>query len=142
MKASIGAALIVVPLLIAAAIAYWPTQPTVVTTVVIPPPDVHGHVNVSELAQEVPLVLSEQLHEAPKLKVQITGKDINANEAAAFDAVIITTLTEDAGIVQLNVQVVSPRTRSEIWNNSYQSPHRQFRDMLRVAGDGVRRALD
>jgi hypothetical protein len=142
MKASIGAALIVVPLLIAAAIAYWPKQPAVVTTVVIPPPDVHGHVNVSELAQEVPILLSEQLHEAPKLKVQISGKDINANEAAAFDAVIITSVTEDAGILQLNVQVISPRTREEIFNKTYQSPHQQFRDMLRAAGDGVRRALN
>ena len=111
-------------------------------TVVIPPPDVHGRSDISGLAKDVPAILAERLREAPKLKVKIAEKNIDANEAAAFDAVIITTVTEDAGIIQLNVQVVTPRTRAEIWNNAYQSSHQQFRDMVSVAGDGVRRALD
>jgi len=142
MKAWIAAALMIVPLLIAAAIAYWPAKRVAVVSVIIPPPDVHGGGNISELANEVPAVLAEQLHEAPRLKVQISERNIDANEAAAFDAVILTTLTEDAGIVQLNVQVISPRTREEIWTNTYQSPQHQFRDMLPVAGAGIRKALN
>ena len=142
MKAWVAAALMVVPLLIAAAIAYWPAKAVTVATVVIPPPDVHGRSDISGLAKNVPAILAERLREAPKLKVKIAEKNIDANEAAAFDAVIITTVTEDAGIIQLNVQVVTPRTRAEIWNNAYQSSHQQFRDMVSVAGDGVRRALD
>ena len=142
MKAWVAAALMVVPLLIAAAIAYWPAKAVRVATVVIPPPDVHGRSDISGLAKDVPAILAERLREAPKLKVKIAERNIDANEAAAFDAVIITTVTEDAGIIQLNVQVVTPRTRAEIWNNAYQSSHQQFRDMVSVAGDGVRRALD
>ena len=142
MKAWVAAALMVVPLLIAAAIAYWPAKAVRVATVVIPPPDVHGRSDISGLAKNVPAILAERLREAPKLKVKIAERNIDANEAAAFDAVIITTVTEDAGIIQLNVQVVTPGTRAEIWNNAYQSSHQQFRDMVSVAGDGVRRALD
>ena len=142
MKGWIAAALIVVPLLIAAAIAYWPATPVEVTNLVIPPPDVHGRGNISELAKELPARLADQLREAPKLKVQVAEKNIDAKEAAAFDAVVITTLTEDVGIVQLNVQVINPRTRTEIWNKAYESPRQQFRDMVRVAGDALRRALD
>ena len=142
MKGWIAAALMAVPLLIAAAIAYWPAEPFAVTSVVIPPTDPHGRSDISTLAKEVPAALAKQLHEAQKLKIQIADKDIDAKEAAAFDAVIITTLTEDAGILQLNVQVVRPRTHEEIWTNAYESPRRQFTEMLRVAGDGVRRALD
>jgi hypothetical protein len=142
MKGWIAAALMIVPLLIAAAISYWPAKAVAVNTIVIPPPNVHGRSDISELASELPAVLAEQLRQAPKLKVQIAEKNLDADEAVAFDAVIITTLTEDAGIVQLNVQVVSPRTRTEIWNNTYQSPRQQFRDMMRVAGDAARRAID
>jgi hypothetical protein len=142
MKGWIAAALILVPLLIAATIAYWPAKPIEVTSVVIAPPDVHGRSDISDLAEELPTLLAEQLRQLPKLKVQIAEKNLDSNGAAAFDAVIITTLTEDAGIVQVNVQVVNPRTRTEIWDNTYQSPRQQFRDMMRVAGKSVRQALD
>jgi hypothetical protein len=142
MKGWIAAALIVVPLLIAATISYWPAKPIEVTNVVIPPPDVHGRGDISDLAIDLATRLADQLRETPKLKVHVAEKNLDANEAAAFDAVVITTLTEDAGIVQLNVQVIDPRTRTEIWSNAYQSPRQQFRDMVRVAGDALRRALD
>jgi hypothetical protein len=142
MKGLIGAALIVVPLLIAAAIAYWPAEPVSVTTVVVSPPDVHSHDDISHLAKEVSTVLAEELREEAKLTVQIAEKNIDPKEAAAFDAVILTSLTEDAGIIQLNVQVISVPTREEIFNKTYHSPHQQFRDMLRAAGNGVRRVLD
>jgi hypothetical protein len=142
MKGGIAAALIVVPLLIAALIAYWPSSPVSVATVLVLPPDVHGQSDISALAKDVPAVLAEQLHASNKLTVRIAEKNMDSNEALAFDAVIMTTLTEDAGIFQLNVQVVSPRTHAEIWKNAYQSPREQFPDMLRAAGNGVRRALD
>ena len=142
MKGWIAAALIVLPLIIAAAIAYWPTKPVEVRSVVILPPDVHGRSDISDVAAELPALLAEQLRQLPKLNVQIAEKNLDSTEAAAFDGAIITTLTEDAGIVQLNVQVVNPRTRTEIWNNAFQSSQQQFQDMMRVAGDAVRRALD
>ena len=142
MKPWIAAALMVVPLLIAAAVTYWPVEPVDVSSVVIPPPDVHTHDDISALAREVPSVLARRLMEIPRLKVQVAETDIGPEQAAAFDAVIITTLTEDAGIIQLNVQAVSPRTRKEIWSNAYQSSRRQFSEMLQAAGDGVRRAFD
>jgi hypothetical protein len=142
MKGLVGAALIVVPLLIAAAIAYWPKEPISVMTVVISPTEVHSRDDISDLAEQVPKVLAEQLHEAAKLTVQIVERNIDMKEAEAFDAAILTSLTEDAGIIQLNVQVISPRTREEILNKTYHSPHQQFRDMLHAAGDGVRRALN
>jgi hypothetical protein len=142
MKGWIAAALIILPLIIAAAIAYWPTKPVEVRSVVILPPDVHGRSDISDLAEELPALLAEQLRQLPKLKLQIAETNLDSSEAAAFDAAIITTLTEDAGIVQVNLQVVNPQTRTEIWNNAYQSPRQQFRDMMRVAGGSLRRALD
>src|SRR5262249_39701873 len=109
MKGWIAAALIVLPLIIAAAIAYWPTKPVEVRNVVILPPDVHGRSDVSDVAAELPALLAEQLRQVPKLTVKIADKNLDSTEAAAFDAAIITTLTEDAGIVQVNVQVVNPQ---------------------------------
>jgi hypothetical protein len=141
-KSSGVVALIIVPLLIAAAITYWPSERIPLSTVVILPPDLHSQNDVSGLAEEIPAALAGQLENIPRLRVEVTDKAIDAEHAAAFDAVVITTLTEDAGIVQLNIQVVNPGTRREIWSNSYQSSRGQFSEMLRVAGEGMRRALD
>jgi len=142
MKAWIAAALMIVPLLIAAAVTYWPVESISVSTVVIPPTDVHSPHDISALADEIPAALSRHLKENPKLQVQIMQSGVDSKQAMGFDAVVITTLTEDAGIVQLNVQAVNPRSRKEIWSNAYQSSRQQYSEMLRVAGEGLRRALD
>lgn len=142
MKAWIAAALIIVPLLLAAAVTYWPVESISVSTVVIPPTDVHSPHDISALANEIPAALARHLRENPKLQVQITQSDVGSKQAMGFDAVVITTLTEDAGIVQLNVQAVRPRSRKEIWSNAYQASRQQYSEMLRVAGEGLRRALD
>ncbi len=142
MKAWIAAALMIVPLLIAAAINYWPAESISVSTVVIPPPDVHSPHDISVLANEIPAALSSALRENSKFQVQITEGAVDSKQAMGFDAVVITTLTEDAGIVQLNVQAARPRSRKEIWSNAYQSSREQYSEMLRAAGKGLRRALD
>src|SRR5207237_9816511 len=74
MKGWIAAALMVLPLLIAVAIGYWPTRAVAVATVVIPPPDVHGRTDISELAKDLPAMLAERLREAAKLHVNTAGE--------------------------------------------------------------------
>jgi len=142
MKPWIAAGLIILPLLIAGLVAYWPSEHIAVSSVIIPPADVHSNNDVSDLAGEVPLALARELQRIPELKVETANTHIDPDTAARFDAVVITTLTEDAGIIRLNVQTINPGTRREIWNQAYQSSRSDFRQMLRVAAEGVRTALD
>ena len=142
MKPLIAAALIILPLLIAAVITYWPAEPVAVSTVMIPPAEVHSSQDISGPADDIPAVLSSHLKEIPGLRVEVVQRSVDPAQAAGFDVVILTTLTEDAGIFQLNVQAVRPQTRKEIWSNAYQSSRQQYPEMLRVAGEGLRRALN
>ena len=141
MKPLIAAALIIVPLLIAGVITYWPGESAAISTVVIPPPEVHSTQDISTLADQIPPALSNPLKETAGLQVLIAEKNVDPAQAVGFDAVILTTLTEDAGIFQLNIQAIRPQTHEEIWNNAYHSSRQQYSEMLRVAGEGLRRAL-
>jgi hypothetical protein len=142
MKSRITVALIVLPLLIALAVTYWPDEEIKVSSVIILPTDVQGRSDISSLASSIPEALAEQLRGIPNVRVEVAKGSIDQHHVAGFDAVIITTLMEDAGIIRLNVLAVSPHTRKEIWSNAYQSARQQFPSMLRVAAEEVRRALD
>ena len=61
MKSWIAAALIIVPLLLAAAITYWPHARVVVSSVVILPSQVHGTGKAADLADKIPLTLAAHL---------------------------------------------------------------------------------
>lgn len=141
-KPLIATALMIVPLLIVAVITWWPAEPVAVSTVLIPPTDVHSPQDISGPADEIPAVLSSHLKEIPGLQVHVAERNVDPAQAAGFDVVILTTLTEDAGIFQLNVQAVRPQTRKEIWSNAYHSSREQYREMLSAAGEGLRRALN
>ena len=142
MKPLIAAALIIVPLLIAAVITWWPAEPVAVSTVLITPAEVHSQQDISGLADNIPAVLSSHLKEIPGLEVHVAQRNVDPAQAVGFDVVILTGLTEDAGIFQLNVQAIRPQTRKEIWSNAYHSSREQYPEMLRVAGEGLRRALN
>jgi hypothetical protein len=142
MKSRFAVALIVLPLLIALAIKYWPVERVKVSSVIILPTYVQGGSDISTLAASIPEALAQQLRNIPDLRMELAEESVNEHRVTGFDAVIMTALMEDAGIIRLNVQAISPQTRKEIWRNAYQSPRQQFPSMLRVASEGLRRALD
>ena len=135
MKPLIAAALIVVPLLMVAAIAWWPDSPIDASSVVILPPEVYGSEKVGNLPDEIPGTLSRHLKE-------ITGLQVKVGTGETADILVVTSLTSDSGIVQLNIQAIDSRTHKEIWSNVFQSPRSQYSEMLRVASESLRRALD
>jgi hypothetical protein len=135
MKPLIAAGLIVVPLLIVAAIAWWPDPQLDVSSVLILPPEADGSEKVDNLLDEIPVTLSIQLKEISGLEVRLGGKE-------PADVIVMTALTSDSGILQLNIQAIDSKTHKEIWSNTFQSPRSQYSDMLRAAGQSLRRALD
>ena len=135
MKAWIAAALIVVPVIIVVAIAVWPGTPIDASSVVFLPTKVYGLTAGEDLTEMIPAVLASHLKEIPGLDVRISSTE-------SADVAVLSTLTSDSGILQLNIQIIDTRTRKEVWGNSYQSPSGQYSEMLRVAGEGLRGVLD
>lgn len=135
MKSRIPAALIMVPLLIAAAVRYWPHAPIAVSSVAIAPPKLYGSGNVPDLADKITATLAAHLRE-------IAGLRVNVSPAETADVLVVTSLTSDSGLLQLDIQAIDPRTHKQIWQNAYQSPQSRYSEMLEVAAEGLRLALD
>src|SRR5207342_2571893 len=63
------------------------------------------------------------------------GKDMKKLAAAVgADALVVTVLTADAGLVQLDVEILDPATGRVLYNNPYHSPRDQYPQMVRAAG--------
>jgi hypothetical protein len=57
------------------------------------------------------------------------------------DALLVPTLTIDAGIVQLNLQVFEADTLKVRFNTPYQSSIDNYPNMMKAAGAALKRAL-
>jgi hypothetical protein len=129
-KTVIAVALIIVPLLIVAAVSYWPRAAPHISSVNILPPRVNGSGNVDDLINKIPGVLEARLKNIP-------GLQVSASATGTADAMILSSLTSDSGLLQLDIQAVDTRTRKQIWANSYRSTAAQYPEMLRVAAEAV-----
>jgi hypothetical protein len=119
-----------------------------VSAVSILPPRVIGDF---QLAENVTTVFHEALSGVEGIRIQPSpspaqiadaGKDMKKLAAAVgADALVVTVLTADAGIVQLDVQIIEPATGRVLYNNPYHSPRDQYRQMVRAAGTALRGAL-
>ena len=75
-------------------------------------------------------------------QIAVAGKDMRKlADAVGADALVLTVLTADAGIVQLDVKIIDPATGRVLYNNPYHSPHDQHPQMIRAAGTALRQAL-
>ncbi len=149
----IASALMIVPLLLAAVINYWPSTDMAgtISSVVVLPAKVFGAADLAYLGDAVSTAISRNLAGTGDLKVEIPptvlevermNGDLNklAN-AYQTSVLVITALTVDAGIFELDLQVIDSKTRRVIWKNAYQSPRNSYDEMIRAASDGLGRAL-
>ena len=119
-----------------------------VSAISILPPRVVGDF---QPAEDLTTVFREALSDIEGIRIQPppspaqiadAGKDMKKlADAVGADALVVTVLTADAGIVQLDVQIVDPASGRVLYNNPYHSPRDQYPQMIRAAGTAVRRAL-
>ena len=119
-----------------------------VSAISILPPRVIGDF---QPAEDVTTVFREALSGIEGVRIQPSpsppqiadaGKDLKKlADAVGADALVVTVLTADAGIVQLDVQIVDPASGRVLYNNPYHSPRDQYPQMVRAAGTALRRAL-
>jgi hypothetical protein len=104
-----------------------------------------------EPGQNLSTVLHETLSDVEGIRIQPSpspeqianaGKDMKKlADAVGADALVVSVLTADAGIVQLDVQIVEPASGHLLYNNPYHSPRDQYPQMVQAAGIALRRAL-
>lgn len=92
-------------------------------------------------AQDVSTALYEALSNLKGVRIQPPPSTAQIADPGGVDALIVTVLTADAGIVQLDVQIVDAAYGRVLYNNSYHSPRDQYPQMLRAAATALRRAL-
>ena len=135
MKPFIAAALMIVPVFIAAAISYWPhdVAPPISSVLVLPAQAQNG-ANEASFIDAIPSTLSQHL-------AGIQSLEVKAPAADGADLLVLPAVTVDSGLMQLDLQVVDARNHRIIWTNAYQAPRGQYLEMLHAAGEGLRRAL-
>lgn len=143
----------ILPLLIAGLLSFWSNRnrPPEVSSVVVLPAKVFGASDLAYLTDAVPGTLSTHLAGVQGLETKVpptsiefdkSGGDYNKiADAYGVNVLVLSAITADAGILQLNLQVIDPRTRRVIWSNPYQGPRGKYLELVQAAGEGLRRAL-
>src|SRR5262245_24606269 len=133
--------LMIVPLLLAIALRYWPSHssngfPEILRVLVLEP-KVIGPDHHRDLAAAFPETIRKHCE-------QIGGPIVLTPPAASdspTDALLQSVLTFDAGLVEVDLQLVSAETHKILWRNSYQGKQNQYMELLKLAAQGFMRAL-
>jgi len=142
-RSHVAAALIVLPLALAAGLSLWPSDAPHISTIVILPAEVRGVDDPQSLTYEITAALMEYCRRIDGLTVLPPPvepvKDVSAVEGA--DAVVLAAATVDAGLLQVNIELWSPQNRRVLWRKAYQGPRRLAAEIFQSAGRGLQHAL-
>jgi hypothetical protein len=137
-------ALVLIPLAITVIFKYAPTftKHQQITSIAILHPQLIGPKEYLHLEDDVAKRLHDALSEVPTTDIPQTGRDLTqlaSNSGAS--ALIVPTLTIDAGIVQLDLQVIEARTGKVIFKTPFQSSIDNYPQMMKAAGAALKRSL-
>jgi hypothetical protein len=136
--------LVLLPLAITAVFKYAPvfTKHQEITSVAILHPHLIGPAEYLYLEDDVAKRLHEALPDIPTKDIQPAGSELaELMNRAGTSALIVPTLTVDAGIVQLNLQVIEAGTNKVIFNTPYQSSLDNYPKMMKAAGAALKRSI-
>jgi hypothetical protein len=144
-------ALIVVPLLLTAVVKYAPmfgARPEI-RTIAVMPPRLLGEKDLAYLQDDVGRRLGEALQGIPGIEMRPSpawdgpaGNDVTKLAASVgADALVMTAVTADSGLLQLNVRLVEAKTGRLLYSNPFQSAEANYPEMTAAAGAALRREL-
>ena len=145
--------MILLPLAITAIVKYQPKftgQPNVASLAILHPrlivPDEFNYLD-DDVVKRMHDLLSDikgvTLKETPPGSDTAAGADLaKAARAVQAEALLVSTVTIDSGIVQLNLEIVAPESGRLIFNTPYQSSIDRYPDMMKAAAAAVKRTLD
>jgi len=143
---------------IAVALAVWrPWQTSTenaapeLPSLVAVPCKVYGVPEVAFLTDAVPQTISTLLGQVDGIDTKVPPTSLEAEkvggdlgriaELYGVSSVVVTSLTETAGIFALNVQLVDVRTRSVRWSRQLEGSREAYNDLARQAAEGIRQAV-
>jgi hypothetical protein len=154
LRSALAAGMMIIPLLIVAAVKYWPSDDLYDfdgSSILVLPAKVIGQSSSNYLGDAVAANLSSHLGQVPGLRMKpppasqelLQYADDYGKVAAAYgvDLLILTAITVDSGMFQINLQIVDPHTQKLIWRNPYQGPRGKYLELIRAAGEGLRLRL-
>jgi len=144
--------LILIPLATTAFIKFRPalSEHKEISSLAVLHPRLIGSAEFQYLENDVVKRLHESLADVPELVVRdIPPMDNQFGKVSLAelmktvdaDALLVPTLTIDAGIVQLNLQVFEADTLKVRFNTPYQSSIDNYPNMMKAAGAALKRAL-
>jgi TolB-like protein len=145
-------ALILVPLFLTVLVKYLPALITAkkISAVSVVPPRLYTPKEYYYLSDDVTKRLRDQLADlrgvtllpSPSASASAVGEDLaKVASGLGADALIMTSVTIDAGMMQVNVQIVDPFTKKILYNTPYESPLNRYPDLMQAAGSSLKRAL-
>jgi TolB-like protein len=151
-KSGLVAFLILFPLVLTAIVKYLPllVAQEKISTVSILPPRLYTPKEYYYLSDDVTNRLRSELSSMNEVKVlpspsaeaSAVGEDLaKVASSLGADALIVSTVTIDAGMMQLNVQIVDPFKKKILYNTPFESPLDRYPDMMRAAGAALVRTL-
>lgn len=144
--------LILLPLFLTITVKYLPAliSQKKISAVSIVPPRLYTPKEYYYLSEDVPKRLRDQMGDlrgvtllpSPSADASAVGEDLaKVATGLGADALVVTSVTIDAGMMQLNVQIVDPFSKKILYNTPYESPLDRYPDMMRAAGSALKRAL-
>lgn len=147
-RAALAVTLILLPLIVTALFKYLPalTNQQHISSVALLHPRLIGPEQFRYLENDVAQRLHDALAETPGLTLhdlpaKTEGDVFQDVSAEGTDALIVPTLTIDAGIVQLDLQVIEAQTRKVIFKTPYASSLDNYPEMMKAASAALKRAL-
>jgi hypothetical protein len=140
LRAKIAIVLMIVPLLAAIAVRYWPKHTgrglSEVSRVVMQDPRLVGGPERTDLAAAW----------ISAVRAECDGKDnlsiaTPSTAGGEGDAVLQSAITLDAGLIEIDVQLVHPKTGKILWRDAYQARQTQTAELMRSAAQSVLQAL-
>src|SRR5262245_47908472 len=134
-RAKVAIVLMIVPLVLAIAIRYWPSPPArgfpEISHIVMLRPELRGA--QTELATALGAAIQEHCNGKENLRIVEIGPDVTVKPKAdpaaiaqtyGADALLLSAITLDAGLIELDLQLVHAKTRKILWRDTYQTPRR------------------
>ena len=135
----------IVPLLAAIAIRYWPSAPAKgfpeISRIVMVHADLRGAQGRADLAAALTAAIQETCNGKDNLRIVPPTHVESQVEVDSADALLQTAITLDAGLIELDLQLVHPRTGKILWRDAYQAKQSQSAELMRSAAQSLLRAL-
>ena len=143
-RAKVAIVLMIVPLLAAIGIRYWPSAPPKglpgISRIVMVDAVLYGAQDRGDLVNAFIAAIQECCNGKNNLIIVLP----QANQSQFVDnpdALLQTAITLDAGLIEVDLQLVQPKTGKILWRDAFQAKQSRSAELMRSAAQSLFHAL-